>query len=75
LGTYVVNSLGGPTGISFDGVNIWVTSAFDNTVSKLNTSTGAVVGTYAVGSWPQGIAFDGINMWVTNYHSGSVSKL
>ena len=38
-------------------------------------STGAVVGTYAVGSNPQGVAFDGSNIWVTNYGSSTVSKL
>jgi DNA-binding beta-propeller fold protein YncE len=39
-------------------------------------STGAVVGTYSVGSNPQyGVVFDGANIWVTNASSNTVSKI
>ena len=55
----------GPTGIVFDGANIWVTNTGDNTVTKLRASDGSVVGTYMVGLSPNGIAYDGTNIWVT----------
>jgi hypothetical protein len=45
--TYAVGS--SPTGVAFDGVNIWVANQGDNSVTKLLASTGATVGTYAVG--------------------------
>ena len=64
VGTYpAVNS---PQGIAFDGANIWVANAGNNTVTKLLASTGAIVGSYHVGNGPRGVAFDGNNIWVTN---------
>jgi DNA-binding beta-propeller fold protein YncE len=44
-------------------------------VTKVLASTGAVVGTYAVGSEPYGVAFDGTNIWVANSGSNSVTKI
>jgi hypothetical protein len=64
-----------PTGIAFDGANIWVTNLSSNNVTKLRASDGANLGTFPVGSLPQGIAFDGANIWVANAGSNSVSKL
>jgi hypothetical protein len=72
--TYAVGTE--PTGVAFDGTNIWVASqTTSGTVSELSASSGAVVGTYSVGSNPQAVAFDGTNIWVANYSSGSVTKL
>jgi YVTN family beta-propeller protein len=61
--------------VAFDGSSIWVTNEGDNTVSQLMASTGALVGTYSVGSGPVGMTFDGANIWVCNQNSDSVSKL
>jgi DNA-binding beta-propeller fold protein YncE len=58
----------------FDGTNKWVTNFFGNTVTELVASTGAVVGTCAVGSGPVGIVFDGVNIWVANTNSNNVSN-
>jgi YVTN family beta-propeller protein len=71
--TYTVGS--NPDGVAFDGTNIWVTNQGSNTVTKLQASTGGVVGTYSVGSNPAAVAFDGTNIWVTNAGSQSVTKL
>jgi hypothetical protein len=59
---------------------MWV--ALDvSTVTKLSP-TGALLGTYSVGTNPSGIAFDGCHMWVANYgpaqapfDPGSVTEL
>jgi hypothetical protein len=65
-----------PAAVAFDGANIWVADgATTSTVSELSASTGALEGTYAVGSDPQAVAFDGTNMWVANYGSNTVTKL
>jgi YVTN family beta-propeller protein len=61
--------------VAFDGTNIWVANSGSNTVTKLLAATGALVGTYPVGSFPFGVAFDGANIWVTNEGSNTVSKL
>ena len=65
----------GPSGVAFDGANIWVSNRFDNTVSKLRASDGTNLGAFAVGSQPIGVAFDGANIWVANYASGTVTEL
>jgi DNA-binding beta-propeller fold protein YncE len=64
-----------PTGIAFDGANIWVTNFADATVSKLRANDGALLGTFAVGSKPYNAAFDGANIWVTNQGDNNVTKL
>jgi YVTN family beta-propeller protein len=43
-----------------------------NNVTKLNATTGKVLGTFASGNNPFGIAFDGANVWVSA--GGFVSK-
>jgi hypothetical protein len=65
-----------PAAVAFDGANIWVADgAATSTVSELSASTGALEGTYSVGSDPQAVAFDGTNIWVANSGSNSVTKI
>jgi hypothetical protein len=61
--------------VAFDGTNIWVPSFSSSSVVKLLASTGAVVGTYSVGSLPGGVAFDGTNIWVTSVGSNNVTRI
>ena len=44
-------------------------------VTKLQASTGGVLGTFSVGSSPSSVAFDGVNIWVTCSLTNSVFKL
>ena len=54
-----------PTGICFDGTNVWVVGR--DTVTKLRASDGSILGNYGVLTNPfSGICFDGTNIWVTN---------
>jgi YVTN family beta-propeller protein len=65
-----------PTGVAFDGTNIWVTNNLDDTVSVLQASNGQLVNTISLVSSsasPFGVAFDGTLMWVANYN-GIVSQ-
>ena len=56
-----------PDGIRFaHGASIWVANNESGTVTKLNASTGATLGTYSVGTYPAGICFDGASIWVAN---------
>jgi hypothetical protein len=64
-----------PTGIAFDGADIWVTNNSGNTVTELAAATGAVLNTFNVGLKPYGAAFDGANIWVANYGTNNVTKL
>jgi DNA-binding beta-propeller fold protein YncE len=57
--------------------SVWVTSSADNTVKKLNASTGAVIGTYSVGTYPVGVVYDSStgSVWIANASSNNVTKL
>jgi len=64
-----------PSGVTFDGANMWVVNGTDNTVEKLRANDGAAQGTFAVGQSPQSVAFDGANVWVANFNDNTVTKL
>ena len=55
---------------------IWVAGRWSNNVTKINTLTGEIIGTYSVGSNPEGVAVDeNWNVWVANSTSDTVTKL
>ena len=62
-----------PSGIAFDGTNLWITNEQDNTVSKFNPTTGTKVD-FPTGTTPTAVAFDGANIWVANIDSDNLSK-
>jgi len=64
---YGVNYISGPTGIAFDGANIWVADTNSANVTKLRASDGAQLGNtfLALAFLPQAIAYDGANIWIT----------
>jgi hypothetical protein len=64
-----------PTGVAFDGANMWVTNSGSSNVSKIRVSDGANLGTFPVGTSPLSIAFDGANVWVANSGVNNVTKL
>ncbi len=64
-----------PLGIAFDGANMWITNGQSNSVTKIHSSDGAVVGSYPVGNTPEGIAFDGANLWIVNVNDNTITKL
>jgi len=65
----------GPTGIAFDGANIYVANGSSNTITKLRASDGALLGTFSTGHNPLGLAFDGANIWVGNVGDNTVWKI
>src|SRR5215510_13497055 len=68
-------SLGGPEALLYDGQgSVWVANQFSNSITKISTSNGAVVATYAVGKGPLALAFDGKSLWVANLHDSTVIK-
>jgi len=71
--SYPVGSL--PVGIAFDGTNLWVANEGADTVTKLRSSDGSLVGTYPVGAKPVAIAYDGASVWVANSGSDNVTRL
>ncbi len=63
-----------PTGVVFDGSNIWITDANVGTIVKLD-SAGSILQTVTVGAAPYFPAFDGANIWIPNNFSNSVTVL
>jgi DNA-binding beta-propeller fold protein YncE len=51
-----------------------VTNNGNDTVTKLQASDGANLGTFPVGTNPIGVAFDGANIWVTNSGNTTISR-
>src|SRR5512138_2027704 len=67
LGTFAMNWW--PTGLTFDGTNIWVAKGY---VVKLRASDGINLDTFAV--YATALAFDGKNMWMAGPNSNIVTK-
>ena len=59
----------------FDGAYVWIANQFGDTVTKINSSTGAVAGNYEITGNPLGIAYDGRYIWVSRYASDDVVKM
>ena len=53
-----------PTGLAFDGVNIWVANAGSSDVTRLRAKDGKGGKPFPVGYNPRGVAFDGAFIWV-----------
>ena len=64
-----------PSGLAFDGENIWVTNNLGGSVTKMRASDGVILGTFPVGIGPYSIVFDGEHMWVGNGTANTVTEL
>jgi hypothetical protein len=70
--TTVTAGFSGPTGLVYDGENMWVTDGGDQMLKKLDSSGGVML-SVPVGNAPSHPAFDGTNIWVPNGNSASVT--
>jgi hypothetical protein len=64
-----------PTGIVYDGANLWVVDTGDNKIKKLNDGGVTTSQEVSVGSSPQQPVFDGTNIWVPNYNDDTVTVI
>ena len=56
--------------------SVWVANAEDNTVSRLDASSGKVIGQpVPVGEHPRAVAVAGDSVWVSNLDANTVSRL
>jgi streptogramin lyase len=79
-GTGYTGSLNTPSSIAVDANDVvWVTSSGNNTVSRLNGSSGAAIGSPASGgglNQPRSISFDSLgNAWIANTGNASVTVI
>ena len=55
---------------------VWVANFDSQSVTKINGTDGATIGTYATGASPYGVAADANgNIWTANSGSGTVTKI
>jgi YVTN family beta-propeller protein len=64
-----------PSGIAYDGANVWVTNYGSLSVSKVNASTNTVSTTLTVGKQPYQALYSAGSIWVTNFASATVSRI
>jgi hypothetical protein len=69
--TTTIPGFSNPTGILYDGVNIWVTNTGNGTLVKLHRN-GSILQTVTVGSGPEYPMFDGTNIWVPNSSDNTI---
>jgi hypothetical protein len=70
-----LSGLSHPSGICFDGVNLWVTCQYADVVQKVRAADAAPVAAYPTGDGPYHVIYDGIHVWVVNYGDGTVTEL
>jgi len=56
-----------PEGLVSDGRHVWVANNRSNSVTKIRSADGAVLGEFRVGGGPMGLAWDGAHVWVANH--------
>ena len=53
-----------PTGMAFDGQNLWLADDFTDKIYKIDTESGKVLKSFdSPGHRPEGLAWDGQNLW------------
>ena len=66
---------GGPADIALGANAVWVSAALDDTVARIDPTTGSVRSTTRVGRRPAGVAVGAGAVWVANSGDGTVSRL
>jgi YVTN family beta-propeller protein len=77
LATYTsADGISTPYGLAFDGTHMWVANYGNDTVTKIDASTGNVVGSFpAGGPGPYLMAYDGRHILVTHADGSTVSSI
>jgi YVTN family beta-propeller protein len=67
--------LGSPDGLAYSGGIVWAVSSTENTLSRVDPVTHAVVQQIPVGSAPTAVTVTGADVWVANSGDGTVSRI
>jgi YVTN family beta-propeller protein len=67
--------VGSPAGLAYGDGSVWAVDNTEDTVSRINPATHAVVQTIPVGSAPTAVTATRGNVWVTNSGDGTVSRI
>ncbi len=53
-----------PTGLTFDGKNLWLADSFTDKIYKIDPESGKIINSFdSPGYQPEGLAWDGKNLW------------
>jgi sugar lactone lactonase YvrE len=72
VGTFAVGQY--PLGIAFDGTNMWIACAADNSLNEVSTD-GVLLRRVKIPAEPGDVAFDGTHIWVTGFLDGTVMQV
>ena len=64
-----------PSGVAVGFGAVWVASANDDTVWRVNAAIGRVDDVVHVGDRPDGVGVAAGSVWVANHHAGTVSRI
>jgi YVTN family beta-propeller protein len=67
--------MGSPAGLAYGDGSVWAVNTAEQTVSRINPATHAVVQTIPVGPQPTAVTVTGTDVWVTNSGDGTVSRI
>ncbi len=64
-----------PRDLAFDGTHVWSSNSADDTLSRLDVTTGERDDFPSGGLYPFGLTFDGTHIWVANRDSNAVARI
>jgi hypothetical protein len=64
-----------PTGLVYDGSNLWVVDQGNNKLKKLSESASTILQEVTIGGSAQPPVFDGTNIWVPNFNDDTVTVI
>ena len=67
--------VGSPAGLAYGDGSVWAVNSTEETLSRINPATHAVVQTIPVGSDPAAVTVTGKDAWVANSGDGTVSQI
>jgi YVTN family beta-propeller protein len=67
--------VGSPAGLAYGDGSVWAVNSAEQTVSRINPGTHAVVQTIPVGSQPTAVTVTGADVWVTNSGDATLSRI
>jgi YVTN family beta-propeller protein len=64
-----------PSGLAYGHGSLWVANSGDDTIQRIDATSGSVVQTIPVGRAPSAVAVSGEDVWVANGGNGTVSRI
>jgi hypothetical protein len=74
--TYTAATAGDPSGIAYDGTNVWIAERFSGNVRKLDPITLSSIASFAIATGMEAMSYDGSsNFWISRRDSNEILKV